>query len=584
MPFRVSFAQTVLLLAFSCAGCRNTWHEPQGLPVLYSQYLAWKVPAAASSTPDCGAAERLKLAGSLASAAGRAERTGSAESVDLYFQAALTAWHAAAQASPGSEESRLASETYGTSVARLAATARDYGRIAPGAGLIVNSGGTPICVPFVLHGLPWRIEDVQALYPVGDFRTKLISRRHRSDGWGVPLVVERRLSAEVRPEEEFLVPGVTFAATALLRPNPATGQAIFELYDPLRSDGCEPPLPGPMAADITAPFALRIADSPEEVSSWLSFFGRDVPAQEGLFLLEPYQRGKIPVVLVHGILSNPVAMMDLANDLRAAPGFATHFQLWGFRYLTEKPFLFSAALLRRRLYQIAATVDPEMEDPALYQTVLIGHSMGGLISELQASSSEDRLWNAAANRPLDCIVTTEETRQEMRELFFFAPQPSVRRVISLAAPHQGSSWAYRPIGRLGNLLAAVDEDRETRHQQLLRDNPGAFSEEIANGVPSSIDMLKPSSQMLQAIQSLPASPYVKFHTVFGFGRPRLLDGPGDGVVTISSALSTRAVSQVGVDATHSKIHRKLETAEEIVRILNEHLTEYATSIESTECQ
>ena len=36
------------------------------------------------------------------------------------------------------------------------------------------------------------------------------------------------------------------------------------------------------------------------VNDWLSFFGVDMPTEQGLFFLEPYQPGKIPVVMVHG--------------------------------------------------------------------------------------------------------------------------------------------------------------------------------------------------------------------------------------------------------------------------------------------
>jgi hypothetical protein len=110
---------------------------------------------------------------------------------------------------------------------------------------------------------------------------------------------------------------------------------------------------------------------------------------------------------------------------------------------------------------------------------------------------------------------------------------------------------------------------------LQHDNPGVFSAEVATRVPTSVDMLKPDSAILSAIASLPKDPRVRLHTVFGYGRSRLLDGEGDGVVSLESALSPTAATQVGVPSSHSKIHRQLETADEIVRILNEHLAEYA---------
>jgi hypothetical protein len=200
--------------------------------------------------------------------------------------------------------------------------------------------------------------------------------------------------------------------------------------------------------------------------------------------------------------------------------------------------------------------------------------MGGLICELQAASSQDRLWNAISNRPFYSIVANDETRRALQEMFFFDPQPNVRRVISVAAPHRGSNWAVRPVGRIGALLSQPDPARVARHEQLLRDNPGAFSEEVGSRVPTSIDMLNPDSEILNAIASLPTSPCVDIHTIVGYGQGALWQAPGDGVVAIESALSPKAVSQVGIEASHTTIHRNLESVVEIVRILNERAAGY----------
>jgi pimeloyl-ACP methyl ester carboxylesterase len=329
----------------------------------------------------------------------------------------------------------------------------------------------------------------------------------------------------------------------------------------------------PLATDISAPFALREVTSPELASGWIPFVGSGAPIREGLFFIEPYRPGKVPVVMVHGLLSSPMSWVDLANDLRAIPGFNDHFQLWAFRYATGKPFLEAAARLRRDLYSSVATVDPGGCDPALRNIVLVGHSMGGLVCQLQASYSEDRLWSAIANRPLEAIVTSGQTRAELQELFFFDPQPNVRRVIQLATPHEGSSWANRPIGWIGTSLVRPDGAQMARHEQLRYDNPGVFAPELERRVPTSIDMLNPNSVMLQTIAALRTNPCVQFHTVYGYGRFNICEGPGDGIVSRQSASFPRAVSQLGVRATHTRVHRRLETADEVARILRQHLDE-----------
>jgi pimeloyl-ACP methyl ester carboxylesterase len=578
MLLRLGVVGTPLLIAILGTGCQS-WREPRYSPLISAFRLdpgGWPLATGSASTRTAayGTGDAaLAEARDFAADAGLAELAGSADSTDAHCQTALASWTALAASAPGTETFQAAWDAYHTSVTRLVTTAREGGRFVAGQGVTVNSAGGQAIVPLVVYSSVWRREDVQAVHAVGEYRVSSLSRQYVTSGWGVPVVVERRCPTGTRVEEEFINPGTMFAATALVRPC-AIGGATLELFDLLHpAPGGAPPVT-PLARDLTAPFALRITCSPQLRRDWLAFFGVDTPTRDGLFFIEPYQPGKIPVVLVHGLLSDPLALVDMTNDLRAVPGFADRFQLWGFRYSTEEPFLESASLLRRDLYRAYATIDPAGQDPALGQTVLVGHSMGGLICELQAASSQDRLWTAVSTRPFHTIVATYEARRSLADMFFFNPQPNVRCVISVAAPHRGSSWAVRPIGRLGAALAQPDAERTARHEQLVRDNPGAFSEEVVNRVPTSIDMLNPNSAILAAIGSLPTNPCVEYHTIVGYGRTNLFEGEGDGIVALESALSPRAGRQTGVDASHVTIHRRMESVSEIVQILNERWAKY----------
>ena len=66
-------------------------------------------------------------------------------------------------------------------------------------------------------------------------------------------------------------------------------------------------------------------------------------------MIEPYQPGKVPLVFVHGLLSEPLTWADLANELRALPEIVNHYQIWTFLFATIEPFLTSAATLRHQL-------------------------------------------------------------------------------------------------------------------------------------------------------------------------------------------------------------------------------------------
>jgi pimeloyl-ACP methyl ester carboxylesterase len=293
--------------------------------------------------------------------------------------------------------------------------------------------------------------------------------------------------------------------------------------------------------------------------------------KEGLLFLEPYQPGKIPVIFVHGLLAEPSHWFDMAGYLRNQPWFSQHFQIWFFKYAAGEPFLSYAAKLRGQSGQAVDMLDPEATDHALRNMVLIGHSMGGMICKLQVTDSEDRIWKSFANTPLEAIQADEPVKCRLAELCFFEHQPFVRRVIFLATPHRGDSWSSRAIGHV--VAAAILSNRlpEPAHAQLISANPGVFSPIFERRIPISLDLIKPDDPTLQAILSLPVSADVELHSIIGTGRATLLEGPGDGVVPVSSARLDGVASERFVDAWHMQIQHNAEVAAEVRRILWEHL-------------
>src|SRR5262249_14822817 len=96
----------------------------------------------------------------------------------------------------------------------------------------------------------------------------------------------------------------------------------------------------------------------------------------GLSLLSPYQRGRIPVVLIHGLWSNPWSWARMVEVLEADAALRDRYQFWTFGYSTGDPLPYTAALLRRDLDEVRQRFDPDRSDAAWDRMVLVGHSMG----------------------------------------------------------------------------------------------------------------------------------------------------------------------------------------------------------------
>jgi hypothetical protein len=514
--------------------------------------------------------------------AAAAETNYSPTCVDLYFEAVAFSWNfIQSPGSPDQPEYPEAWQIYHQALQRLLETSQKYGRLDLQDGLRVNTAVGPVKIPVNRHGFLWQAGDFNRLVVVTDELTGNLTNHYYHAGLGVPLVVVR----DRVQDEKYLLKSTPFAATAVLRPSLAvlsghappigaeSSHGPLELYDPLRVSSVA--VNGQhvkMATDTSAPLELATASRDYKPISGL-LRPEDTSTEEKLFMIEPYQRGKYPVVLVHGLMSSSQVWANVANEILARPEFREKFQLWAFQYPTGLPFLESAAELRQRLIAARNEFDPTTDDPALSHMVIIGHSMGGLVAKLQVTSSDDRLWCSIARKPLSEIKATDEQRDRLRSLFYFEPLPFVSRVVFAGTPHHGSRLARTSIGRLGSCLVQQPWQNIREHQILVHNNPGVFAPELAREIPSSLDMLDPKSRLLHAIDQLCPSGYVQFHSIIGTGCPSVLEGPADGVVAANSAMHACSSSARFVHTTHGKLHSDARCLSEILCILRRHIWE-----------
>ena len=586
-PSRLSCKSAVLAvcLAFGsgCLTSRVRWPEP---------VTARALPAASAAADRC-----LYQAERAYAAAVECEEADSESCVDHYFQAAVLTGRGDACQCTSCRRCQL----HGAALTKLVTTGERFGRLDGRSHLSVIYDGQQRSIPVTHHGFVWDRKDFQQLSPVGDYSTNAFRVPHRSCGVGIPLVITSTCPSG-RP---FVPDEAVFAATLVLRvelsqldapelepefepemgsglhsqPESESGsvaswsRCALELYDPLRVDTVLiDNASRPLAKDQSAPLAYRLRDQ-RQTPLRDFFMPRSPEAESRLTSIEPYQPGKIPVVLVHGLLSNPFTWVEVVNELHTQAGFVDKFQIWLFEYPTAQPFLVSAAAMREQLSAAQRILDPERLNAEFSNMVLVGHSMGGLISKLQVTSSGDHLWNSIADRPIEQTLMQAETRKRLTRAFYFEPSPQVSRVVFIGTPHQGSVQARRLIGQITSSLVMESEEQRTLHRQLIDSNPGVFSREFSRRVPTSIDLLEPNSALLRALYELPISDSVTAHTVFGDARWTLGSGRSDGVVPIDSARYSQVVSERAVTTTHTKLDKHVDTIDELRLILESHRQE-----------
>ena len=430
----------------------------------------------------------------------------------------------------------------------------------------------------------WSPEQFDEFLFARDYDVKGLIHHHGAEGVGVPLIALKKFNLKDfegrQGQAKFLMPRQIYPVTAVLRvvrsrgTRPGEGPEFrLELHDPLRFRRAK--FAGriePLETDLTTPLAYHFARSPLPVLQEIGLLDpQRLEKLGGLYMLHPYEPGKIPVVLVHGLRSSPVAWLKVINDLRGDPALRDRYQFWLFMYPTGTPFPLSAANLRKALGELRQAIDPRQADAALDRMVLVGHSMGGLISKMLVLESGDALWKLASTRSIEELRASPETRELLKRVFYFEPHPSIRRVVFIATPHRGSELGDQFIGRLADRLIRLPNPLKATYRALLAQNgPEAFTKEIRAGLPSSIDELRRDNPLLLTLGRLPIRPEVPFHSIIGQKEPGPPESGSDGVVPYASAHLDGAASERIVRGDHG-CQDGPETIEELRRILTLHL-------------
>jgi hypothetical protein len=424
------------------------------------------------------------------------------------------------------------------------------------------------------------------LIPVAEGGKRRMRRSVEHPGVGVPMVARWEGTPERRKAHPFLADsGYIFPVTVTVEPAVrAGGVEVLRVSRP--AAGATVKLGGrelELAADYSAVGEYLIYEV-EHSEKKLGMPGLGALRHSGQYLdktgiiaLEPPSADRIPLIFVHGLMSRPLTWHNAFNELGEDPVIRKRYQMYFFRYPTGVPVIYSASRFREGL----ATMDREMQRignrEARGRMVLVGHSMGGLVSKMQVVDSGDRIELAMFGKPLPAVGTGDKRVEALRPLVEFGPNPHVERVIFVCTPHRGSRLADGFIGKLGRKLISLPVQTlgtagRAFGDVLSGDAGGTLARLKLNGVPSSIDNLSPESPFVRESMRLPLRPGLHIHSIVGNKKLLPLSDPkcGDGVVPYTSAHLEGAESELVVKSGHGA-QETPEAIAEIRRILLLHL-------------
>jgi pimeloyl-ACP methyl ester carboxylesterase len=98
---------------------------------------------------------------------------------------------------------------------------------------------------------------------------------------------------------------------------------------------------------------------------WAAFSNPSRFNASGLYLLRPYQPGRTPLVLIHGLASDAFTWEQVVTTLDSDPTISSRYQIWLYQYPTGLSYLRTAADLRRELMSTREILDPQKLDSAI---------------------------------------------------------------------------------------------------------------------------------------------------------------------------------------------------------------------------
>jgi pimeloyl-ACP methyl ester carboxylesterase/predicted GNAT family acetyltransferase len=392
-----------------------------------------------------------------------------------------------------------------------------------------------------------------------DFKGTYVKDHVTKEGIGAPLVAKRELTAQ-QASAFFCPPYIYYSVTATAQFEGS--RCVISMNDPLaaesvRVDGHSYPL----AANFTASFALLLArEKPQKLGFARLLRPQEYAATARVARLEPYNPNKTVVLVIHGLMDTPVTWVPMFNDLRGDPDFRRNYQVWFYSYPSGYPYPYCATILRKELDAI------EKKYPLRKPMVVVAHSMGGCITRTLLTDVGTTLWLEAFGHPPAQTPMDPQSKRLLEEVLIFNHRRDIGRVVFMSTPHRGADLASNWIGRIGSMLVRTPSKLLTVARTLRESATADPSALKLKRLPNSVDTLAPNSRFVVAINKIPMTKGIPYHSIIGDRGRGDTPNSSDGVVAYWSSHLDGAKSEFIAPCDHGS-PKNPQAIAEVHRIL-----------------
>ena len=288
---------------------------------------------------------------------------------------------------------------------------------------------------------------------------------------------------------------------------------------------------------------------------------------DGIYMLSPFDKNKIPVLLIHGLISDPQSLAQILNTLMQSTVIRENYQFWFYFYPTGQPVLLDTFSLRKTLNGLykkyASKGDTKFDD-----MVVVGYSLGGLVAQLLVQSSKgDYLEKEVFFTELKDLNIKKSHKEMVKSMLNFKPLPFIKQVIFISTPHKGAEMATLVSSQLmGDLVISPNNYYSEYKNTLMYISKFTrrYNDRVISG--NSVDNLSPRSPFIKLTHNLPYGKDIELNSIIGDQDMAGNIGGTDGIVPYRSSHLNNSTSETIIKSDHHSVY-KPACAKEVYRLL-----------------
>lgn len=281
----------------------------------------------------------------------------------------------------------------------------------------------------------------------------------------------------------------------------------------------------------------------------------------GIYSVTPLQTNKQPLLMIHGLNSSPLIWYELTMAVLQDEELKQRYQIWHAFYPSGPPPFYNSMRLRKKLDELQAMLKARGGSNQLDEIVVVGHSMGGVISKTMVQTTDYLLWDLSFTERPEQLGYAKQELDNIKDIFIFDARPYIDKVVFIDTPHGGSETSESVVAKvaswfinlpknftllMSNFILKLGADKITLPmREYLNDGGG----------PHSVQVLSPRHPLLQGLNKLEYQRPV--YSIVGSNGPlscqdeKSCSQISDGVVPFFSAHQSKAVQEIIVPSNHN---------------------------------